>query len=186
MVGICNGIISFSGEYYCQCLYVEKDGRATLIPIYAFVNQAEALQIYNMIVDISGGIINHPEANVHCVMDIPATFRNDPNKILLSSCIKNHERTATQIMVTCTVIGIGTCWWTAGVGCLAGITCVTSLAINEIFWFRGLNTQVIGNYQCLCLESQWRINNPGLSLPTPSCGSFVCPPFAPISIGSLK
>jgi len=132
-VGIWSGKISFSGEYYCQGLYVKKDGRATLIPIYAFVNQAEALQIYNMIVDISGGIINHSEANMHCVMDIPATFQNDQNKLLLSSCIKKHERTATQIMVTCTVIGIGTCWWTAGVGCLAGITCVTSLAINEIF-----------------------------------------------------
>ena len=183
-VGIWSGKVSWAGEYYCDGLYFHNGDVTTIVPLYSRVDQSAVQAVHHLFMDLAG-FPNGPEAYL-CGLDATAEFQLAQNRINMSACVNSTHISANAMFYVCTAVAVASCWWTFFAGCVGGVICQLTVLANRSAFRANVATESQRTGRCLCLESQFRANNPGIPLPAASCGTFVCPPFSPIAIPNFK
>ncbi len=165
------------GSFVLSGFYAEDARRSTIIPIYALRDQATAHTDFTEFMSFIGGSVYDGRmwaCNTN-TLDNTATLQLNQGIINATACRDSHNNWVYRNGLFCAAVGFGSCWFSFGIGCIGGFVCEVGILINEVFWQRDFENEGDRTTRCLCLESQWRDNNPGQPLPSPSCGNFNCP-----------
>jgi len=184
--GTWTGLISgANGNFYCGGFYFENDGNATIVPYYARRDQADAAAVFQTMIETSNGH-GYVLRQWQCALDSIATFQSQQNWINAEACADAHFNRYMGIAVTCTTVGMASCWWSFGIGCIGGLICDGTILIKDIFWQRSYQREWQRANSCLCLETSWRNAHPGETIPNSSCGDFRCPDSPDVEIPKLN
>lgn len=166
LVGIWSGRLTGINDFYCYGLYYSQGDFATLIPIYSRVDQ-------NRLAVIMGSVQNRWA----CALDSIGIWQQNQNTAIQQRCVESHAFAVKTLVVSCTSLGLATCWVPFSPPCLIALGCDGALLINEFIWQNEYEKETAMNNACLCNDVQFRQNNPTYppESTTSSCSTFDCP-----------